>query len=326
MAFRLRKKPGLALVPAAGGKKKLRNVMTYIFIVKKAADFDPWEAACLVRRRTGVNLNSRSCGSLGGCRGALFAALQPECGPLLKKFLLEEQPQFDLLVLPHLPYLGERGGLILDMDMTSVQIEGIDEIARRLGVYDRVAAITAEAMRGGLDFASSLRKRVAMLKGGNAAGVLEQVKGIMTETPGLRSLLQLTHAWGWARGICSGGFVQLIGVLERRYSLELVRANSLEIKDGKFTGAPEGEVVDAEAKRRGVMELKQRYALKSSQVIVLGDGANDLRMIREAGLGIAYHAKELVRREAPCALNHSDLSAVALLLVLGMKSGGCRKF
>lgn len=232
---------------------------------------------------------------------------------------LEEKYDFDILALKSIPNLNKPGIAVLDMDMTSVQIEGIDEIARALKVFDKVAAITSKAMHGGLDFASSLRERVSMLKDGNA-DVICKVKEIMTETAGLDNLMAVTAENKWARGICSGGFVQLIEVLERKYNLEMVCANSLEIAAGKFTGKVVGDIVDAEAKRKGVLSLMSEYHVDKSQVIVLGDGANDLQMLSEAGVGIAYHAKPKVKAQAQCALNKSDLNAVVLLLKLAAKT------
>lgn len=232
---------------------------------------------------------------------------------------LEEKYDFDILALKSIPNLNKPGIAVLDMDMTSVQIEGIDEIARALKVFDKVAAITSKAMHGGLDFASSLRERVSMLKDGNA-DVICKVKEIMTETAGLDNLMAVTAENKWARGICSGGFVQLIEVLERKYNLEMVCANSLEIAAGKFTGRVVGDIVDAEAKRKGVLSLMSEYHVDKSQVIVLGDGANDLQMLSEAGVGIAYHAKPKVKAQAQCALNKSDLNAVVLLLKLAAKT------
>ena len=142
----------------------------------------------------------------------------------------------------------------------------------------------------------------------------------MTETAGLDNLMAVTAENKWARGICSGGFVQLIEVLERKYNLEMVCANSLEIAAGKFTGKVVGDIVDAEAKRKGVLSLMSEYHVDKSQVIVLGDGANDLQMLSEAGVGIAYHAKPKVKAQAQCALNKSDLNAVVLLLKLAAKT------
>ncbi|MDO5351373.1 MAG: phosphoserine phosphatase SerB [Succinatimonas sp.] len=237
----------------------------------------------------------------------------------LREINLEEKYDLDIFALKAIPNLNKPGIVVLDMDMTSVQIEGIDEIARSLGVFDKVAAITSKAMHGGLDFATSLKERVSMLKDGSAE-VISKVKEIMVETSGLDNLMAVTAANKWARGICSGGFVQLIEVLEQKYKLEMVCANSLEIVEGKFTGKVDRDIVDAEAKRLGVLSLMSQYNIDKSQVIVLGDGANDLKMLSEASLGIAYHAKPKVKAQAQYALNKSDLNAVVLLLKIAAKT------
>ena len=194
-------------------------------------------------------------------------------------------------------------------------MKGIDEIARRLHVFDKVSEITSKAMHGGLDFAQSLTLRVSMLKDGNAS-VIEDVKKIMRETDGLDVLMQTVSKASWVKGICSGGFEQLICVLEKKYNLDMVCGNALEIVDGKLTGKVDKRIVDAEVKKEGVRKLQQEHNIKDSQIIVLGDGANDLKMIEVAALGIAYHAKPLVQKTAPFSINYSDLTAVALLLEL----------
>ncbi|MDY6322984.1 MAG: phosphoserine phosphatase SerB [Succinivibrio sp.] len=288
--------------------------MSLLFVSSSKQGFDPENSARAFAAAHGLELSKCRQGVKGANSGAIF-----ECRGSLDRETLQAvnlgKAGFDLLFAKAFPSLSAPGVLALDMDMTSVQIEGIDEIARRLGVFDKVAAITSEAMHGKLEFAQSLRRRVAMLEGGDAS-VIEEVKKIMRETDGLSDLMEATARAHWARGICSGGFVQLICVLERKYALEAVHANSLEIKDGRLTGKVDRAIVDGEAKRQGVISMMRDKGVARSQCVVLGDGANDLKMIGEAGLGIAYHAKEPVRLQAPFALNHSDLGAVALLLEL----------
>ncbi|MCR5536594.1 MAG: phosphoserine phosphatase SerB [Succinivibrio sp.] len=287
----------------------------YAYIVRQAAEFDLQEAATQLSEIIGLPLKLLGQSKLNDHLGALYACEGGD--PLsLNRLCRTAGLPFDAWILPQLPALAQPGILVLDMDMTSVQIEGIDEIARRLGVFEQVSQITHQAMQGGLDFASSLRKRVALLKGGSGQ-VIPEVKKIMQETGGLEALLQLTLQHGWTRGICSGGFVQLIEVLEQKYQLQLVHANCLGFdEDGRFSGEVVGTIVDAQGKAEAVRELKAQLQVPLSQVIVLGDGANDLKMIEEAGLGIAYHAKPIVVEKAPYALRCSDLSAVALLLTL----------
>lgn len=296
--------------------------MSEVFICRSenAASFDPQKAAAqlsaLSRIRIGVDLGY--CDSLGSSRGGIFPFADIDLAQMQRIVKNHGLVDFDVLAVSSFPRLDRPGAVVLDMDMTSVQIEGIDEIARRFKVYYAVADITAQAMRGEIDFATSLRRRVSMLRH-CPARVLEEVRNAMPETAGLDLLMHCAAEASWKKGICSGGFVQIISKLEQKYHLDMVRANSFDIQNDELTGELDGAVVDAESKREGIIALRERFSLDPAQVVVLGDGANDLKMIEEAGLGIAYHAKPLVQERAPCALNHSDLSAVALLLRLASR-------
>ena len=289
--------------------------MSLIYIVKKDANFNVDEAIAKVSETTGLTLTKINSGSLNAHIAVLCKTDAANAHELCKQAVLDHKFDFDVFAANSFPTLKEKGEICLDMDMTSVQIEGIDEIARRLNVFDKVSEITSKAMHGGLDFAQSLTLRVSMLKDGNAS-VIEDVKKIMRETDGLDVLMQTVSKASWVKGICSGGFEQLICVLEKKYNLDMVCANSLEIVDGKLTGKVDKRIVDAEVKKEGVRKLQQEHNIKDSQIIVLGDGANDLKMIEVAALGIAYHAKPLVQKTAPFSINYSDLTAVALLLEL----------
>lgn len=289
--------------------------MSLIYIVKKDANFNVDEAIAKVSETTGLTLTKINSGSLNAHIAVLCKTDAANAHELCKQAVLDHKFDFDVFASNSFPTLKEQGEICLDMDMTSVQIEGIDEIARRLNVFDKVSEITSKAMHGGLDFAQSLTLRVSMLKDGNAS-VIEDVKKIMRETDGLDVLMQTVSKASWVKGICSGGFEQLICVLEKKYNLDMVCANSLEIVDGKLTGKVDKRIVDAEVKKEGVRKLQQEHNIKDSQIIVLGDGANDLKMIEVAALGIAYHAKPLVQKTAPFSINYSDLTAVALLLEL----------
>ncbi len=293
--------------------------MAYIFAAAPNDSFYKDKIKLVLRERYGIRLELIKEGTLGSCTG-FFGECPNQSEDIAHKIhddAAKANLGFDLMYLPEngIPYLKKPGALVLDMDMTSVQIEGIDEIARQLGVYDDVASITAKAMHGEYDFATSLKKRVGLLRGGDA-NVLKDIKKMMPETDGLSTLMQITTDAGWKRGICSGGFVELICVLKDKYKLDMVKANSLEIEDGHLTGGVIEPIVDADAKREGVLTLMKENKIPKEQCIVLGDGANDLKMIAEAGLGIAYHAKPVVRETAPYSINYSSLVAVPLLLKL----------
>lgn len=245
----------------------------------------------------------------------------------IKRKLLQGELECDVLMSEDFPCFNEHhtasGALVMDMDMTTVQIEGIDEIARRLGVFDEVAAITHEAMHGKLDFSQSLRKRVSLLKGGDAAHILADVRANMPETAGLDALMAccdeiraVPNMSPFYTCIASGGFHNLISKIDEKYHLSKIRANRLAVDaEGKFTGEVDGPIVDGQAKADLVKELKAS-GVPQERIIVLGDGANDLLMMQEGGLGIAYHAKPKVQERQLNALNVGDLSAVAYLLYL----------
>ncbi len=290
--------------------------MAWFFIVGPEAECDPDVAlATVVRALTLTEIEVFRHERGYGLDSVLFTARGPAEAhmEMLRPHLVAGEFAFDVFVADSFPDPGQKGGLVLDMDMTSVQIEGIDEIARRLGRYEEVAAITAAAMHGELDFAAALRERVALLKGGEAH-ILREIKESMPETPGLKSLMDFTRECGWVRGIASGGFVQLIAALNERYGLDFVQANELELADGRLTGGLVGGITDRQRKAEAVEAMQARHGISRAQTIVLGDGANDLDMIARAGLGIAYHAKPKVVAQAPQILNHADLSAVTLLL------------
>lgn len=219
----------------------------------------------------------------------------------------------DVAPLGRIPQLHSPGLLVMDMDSTAIQIECIDEIARLAGCGDQVAAVTARAMRGELDFAASLRERVATLKGADAA-ILQQVRDRLPLMPGLRVLVQKLADLGWKVAIVSGGFSFFADYLREQLSLFSVVANQLEIREGKLTGRVCGVIVDAQYKVDMLRQLAAEVQVPLSQTVAVGDGANDLPMIQAAGLGIAFHAKPKVRQKADVLIQHADLLAVFVIL------------
>ncbi|MBC8951589.1 MULTISPECIES: phosphoserine phosphatase [Xenorhabdus] len=236
--------------------------------------------------------------------------------PRIKR--LADECRLDVVPLGQIPRLRSPGLLVMDMDSTAIQIECIDEIARLAGVGDKVAAITERAMQGELDFSESLRERVAQLAGADAA-ILQQVMDTLPLMPGLTSLVRKLQSLDWHVAIASGGFTFFADNLRQQLRLFAAVANQLEIRDGKLTGKVKGPIVDAKYKATTLIRLAKELDIPLSQTVAIGDGANDLKMIRKAGLGIAYHAKPKVYAQAKVAIRHADLMGVLCVLSGGLK-------
>ncbi|MCC4801024.1 phosphoserine phosphatase SerB [Enterovibrio norvegicus] len=226
---------------------------------------------------------------------------------------LADALSLDCALLDNIPNLFEPGLALFDMDSTAIQIECIDEIAKLAGVGEQVAAVTERAMQGELDFEQSLRERVGTLKGTDVS-VLEQVRDSLPLMPGMRQLTASLQARGWKVAIASGGFTWFSDSLRDQLSLAHAESNQLVIENGKLTGEVTGQVVDAQRKADILDDLTYRYELTPTNTIAVGDGANDLKMMSAAGLGIAYHAKPKVQKEAQVAIRHADLGGVLCVL------------
>ncbi|PKH05340.1 phosphoserine phosphatase SerB [Moritella sp. Urea-trap-13] len=221
--------------------------------------------------------------------------------------------QIDYALSQTLPSLSQPGIVLMDMDSTTIQIECIDEIAKLAGVGEQVAAVTAKAMNGELDFAASLRSRVATLTHCPEA-VLTQVADAMPLMPGLELLIATLHQANWKVAIASGGFTYFAERLQTDLGFDAVYANELEIVDGILTGKVIGGIVDAQVKADTLQALAQQYQIAPQQTVAIGDGANDLIMLKSAALGVAIHAKPIVQQQAQVALNHHDLEGLVGLL------------
>ena len=207
--------------------------------------------------------------------------------------------------------------ICFDMDSTLIQAECIDELARRHGVYDQVAAITASAMRGEIDFKESFTKRVALLKGLDIS-VMQDIADNLPITEGTDRLMSVLKTCGYKIAILSGGFTFFGEYLQKRYGIDYVYANELEVgEDGKLTGRYVGEVVDGRRKADLLRLIAMTEKVNIAQTIAVGDGANDLPMLNEAGLGIAFHAKPRVKESAGQSLSTIGLDGV--LYFLGFK-------
>lgn len=211
--------------------------------------------------------------------------------------------------------------LVSDMDSTFINIECIDEIADLAGVKSEVAAITRAAMGGKLDFASALRQRVAQLEGLPVSGLQTVVEQRLRLNPGAKAMLRTLENRGIRTALVSGGFTYFTGILKQRYGLDYTLANELEISHGVLTGNVLGRIVDGDVKAGFIREIRAALGISDAQVVAIGDGANDAAMLSEAGLGIAYHAREALRSRADVTLDHSDLSAVAHFLMAADPAG-----
>lgn len=207
--------------------------------------------------------------------------------------------------------------ICFDMDSTLIQAECIDELAMRAGVGDKVKAITESAMRGEIDFKESFRQRVELLKGLDAS-VMREIAETMPITEGAERLMSVLKRYGYKIAILSGGFTYFGQYLQRKFNIDYMYANELEIgEDGKLTGRYIGDIVDGKRKAELLKLIAQVEKVDLAQTIAVGDGANDLPMLSIAGLGIAFHAKPRVVANAKQAINTIGLDGV--LYFLGFK-------
>lgn len=204
---------------------------------------------------------------------------------------------------------------VFDMDSTLIQQEVIDEIASLIGVEDQVSAITAAAMNGELDFEASLRARCKLLKGVPST-VWETLKPRITFNEGVPDLIKALKRLGFKIAVLSGGFIPLTGWVAQNLGLDYAFANRLVVSEDSqtLTGELTGEIVHAEKKRQHVLEISEKEGIHLDQVLVVGDGANDLPMMGVSGLGVAFHAKPKVQMQAPARLNSKSMLDVLFLL------------
>ncbi|WP_073219930.1 phosphoserine phosphatase SerB [Massilia sp. CF038] len=202
----------------------------------------------------------------------------------------------------------------MDMDSTLITIECIDEIADMQGLKAQVSEITEAAMRGELDFSASLMRRVALLEGLEASALERVYSERLAISMGGEAMLAGVQAAGLKTLLVSGGFTFFTDRLKQRLGLDYTHANQLEIADGKLTGRVVGGIVDADEKRRTVERVCAEMGIAPAQAIVMGDGANDLKMMGIAGLSLAFRAKPVVRAQAGIALNYTGLDGLLTIL------------
>ncbi len=203
--------------------------------------------------------------------------------------------------------------VVFDMDSTLIEAEVIDELAKEAGVGAQVVAITEQAMRGEIDFVESFKRRVGLLAGLDQA-VLSQVAGRLKLTEGAEKLIGTLRGMGYKTAILSGGFTYFANDLKRRLGIDYVYANELQIENGKVTGRVTGQVIDGAMKAQLLNEIAERENIRKEQIIAVGDGANDLPMLSQAGLGIAFRAKPSVKETARHSISTLGLDGILYLI------------
>lgn len=219
----------------------------------------------------------------------------------------------DAVIQPHSMFRTRKRLVVFDMDSTIVDGEVIDELARAAGVEPAVADITARAMNGELDFAQALHARVAMLKGLTVED-LDRVAGSLRLNPGTEDLVRTLKEMGFRVALVSGGFTHFTDHLKREMGFDYTFANQLTIKDGVLTGEVEGDIIDRERKGVILQELADKEGLRLDEVVAVGDGANDQIMIQNAGLGIAFNAKEILKKAADGSVSRENLKGILYAL------------
>jgi phosphoserine phosphatase len=203
--------------------------------------------------------------------------------------------------------------LIADMDSTMIQQECIDELGVVAGVGDHIKAVTAKAMRGELDFEAALQERVALLKDLPSSVVGQVLRERIQLMPGGKVLLQTMKAQGAYAALVSGGFQAFTGPIAEQLGFDENRANILEVSNGKLTGRVTPPILGKEAKVEALLQISARLGFSTEQVLAVGDGANDIPMLQEAGMGVALHAKPVVQEQVSLVVNHGDLTALLYL-------------
>jgi len=218
--------------------------------------------------------------------------------------------KLDFAFVPEPRRLSDFGLVAMDMDSTLITIECIDEIADLQGIKPQVAAITASAMRGEIDYPESLRQRLALLAGLDESALVRVYEERLRLSPGAERMLERLRSLGIKTLLVSSGFSFFTDRLKIRLSFDYTLSNTLEFKNGKLTGKVLGRIVDAQIKAAKLREIRDELWIAHERTIAIGDGANDLAMMVEAGVSIAYRAKPLVREQATYCFDHVGLDGL----------------
>lgn len=228
-----------------------------------------------------------------------------------------EEIDMDVVLQPESATRYRKRLIVFDMDSTIVDAEVIDELAKAAGVGEKVSEITSRGMRGEIDFKESLTQRVKLLKG-LPVETLEEIRRNMKLMPGSIELIRTLKNMGFKLALISGGFTYFTDELKERLGFDYAYANELVIKDGKLTGEVKGKIIDSEGKAEILRELMKKEGLTKEEVVAVGDGANDRIMLKNAGLGIAFNAKEILKKTADGSITKNNLKGLLYCLGLGV--------
>ena len=221
-----------------------------------------------------------------------------------------QNAKLDFAFVPEKLKLADFGLLAMDMDSTFITIEVIDELADLKGIREQVSEITASSVRGEIEFADSVRRRVALLAGLDASALQKVYDERLRLSPGAEKMLAALKAAGVKTFLITSGFTFFAERLTKRLKLDFTCSNQLEIVNGKLSGKLVRQIIDADIKALKVEQIRKRLGLKKEQVIAMGDGANDLKMMGQARISIAYHAQPIVRQQTTYAINHVGLDGM----------------
>jgi phosphoserine phosphatase len=249
-------------------------------------------------------------------REANFSSLRTELSEVARR------TGMDIIIQPESTFKKRKKVIVFDMDSTIVDGEIIDEMARLAGVGKKVAAITEKGMRGKIDYAQSLRTRVSFLKGLNIKSLSLLARTIKL-SKGSEELILALKEMGFRIGLISGGFSYFTDILKKRLGFDYAFGNELEIKNGRLTGRIKGKIIDAERKAQIMDEICRKEGITRDEVVAVGDGSNDRIMVANAGLGIAFNAKEILKKVADGTITRDHMKGV--LYCLGITDLDLRK-